>query len=69
MLGSQFMSFSFCIDILHMIIHITEKGIKHISKEKNFKLISNKTRYIKILSKFKSIHYLLVTFPTETRKL
>lgn len=34
MLGSQFMSFSFCIDILYIKIHITEKGIKHISKEK-----------------------------------
>lgn len=27
-------SFSFCIDILYITIHITEKGIKHISKEK-----------------------------------
>lgn len=48
MLGSQLISFSFCIDILYITTHITEKGIKHISKKKIFKLISNKTRYIKI---------------------
>lgn len=42
------MSFFFCIDILYIIIYIIEKGIKYILKEKIFKLISNKIRYIKI---------------------
>lgn len=63
------MSFFFCIDILYIIIYIIEKGIKYILKEKIFKLISNKIRYIKILSKFKFIYYLLVIFSIEIRKL